>query len=38
MKLKIMIYECDDNSGKVKNELYFFDSKKKKKEKNKQTE
>lgn len=34
MKLKISIYECDDNSGKVKNELYFFDSKKKK-EKNK---
>lgn len=33
MKLKIMIYECDDNSGKVKNELYFFDSKKKRKKK-----
>ena len=33
MKLKISIYECYDNSGKVKNELYFFDSKKRKKEK-----
>ena len=30
MKLKISIYECDDNSGKVKNQLYFFDSNKKK--------
>lgn len=35
MKLKISIYECDVNSGKVKNELYFFDSNKKKERKNK---